>query len=98
MVFMPQEVHGKERKLALPYHGLYQILEVCANCLLLRPIDCPDDPPVLLRMDRVVDCPSELPDMSWLGPRRKRRKRQRRARQEPGTPRPNVMCKNVDCF
>ena len=90
MVFMPQEAQGKGRKLALPYHGPYRIQEVRSNCLLVRPVDRPDDQPILVSMDRVVDCPSELPDTSWLGPRQKR---QRRTRKKPvSTPETPTKC------
>ena len=72
MVFMPQETTTKNRKLALPYHGPYSILEVRPNCLLVRPVDKPDDKPILVSMDRAVECSDELPDTSWLGKTRKR--------------------------
>ena len=74
MVYMPQEAQGKDRKLALPYHGPYRILEVQTNCLLVRPVDKPDMQAILVSMDRVVRCPKELPDASWLGPKPKRAK------------------------
>ena len=67
MVFMPQETTGKDRKLALPYHGPYRVLEVKTNCLLVRPVDRPRDQPILVSMDCVVECSPELPDTSWLG-------------------------------
>ena len=35
MVFMPQEMTSKERKLVLPYYGPYCMLEVWLNCLLV---------------------------------------------------------------
>ena len=78
MVFMPQEAQGKGRKLALPYHGPYRILEVRSNCLLVRPVDHPNDQPILASMDRVVGCPNELGDESWLGPRQKWHRQQRK--------------------
>ena len=81
MVFMPQEVQGKDRKLAPPHHGPYRILEVQPNCVRVRPVDKPADHPILVSMDRVTKCPKELPDTSWLGPARKRSyRRQKRAR------------------
>ncbi len=65
--FMPQETTTKERKLALPYYGPYRVVEVQTNCLLVRPVDKPDQEPILVSMDRVVACSEELPDISWLG-------------------------------
>jgi len=65
MVYMPHEATGKDRKLPLPYHGPYRIIDVQSNCLLLRPVDKPDEQPILVNMDRVTPCPQEVPD---LGP------------------------------
>ena len=72
MVFMPKEARSKNRKLALPYHGPYRVLEVRQNCLLVQPVDRPDDEPILVNMDRVVECSEELPNTSWLGKQRHR--------------------------
>ena len=79
MVLMPKETRSKNRKLPLPYHGPYRVLEVRQNCLLVRPVDRPDDEPILVNMDRVVECSEELPNTSWLGKQR-HRSRQRRGR------------------
>ena len=73
MVYMSQEAQGKMRKLSLPYHGPFSILEVLSNCLLLTPVDRPNDQPILVSRDRVTSCPNELPDVPWLGPHLKRR-------------------------
>ena len=71
MVYMPQEAQGKNRKLALLYHGPYRILEVQINCLFVRPVDKPSMQAILISMNRVTRCPRELPNTSWLGPRPK---------------------------
>ncbi len=63
----------KRRKLALPYHGPYRILEVRPNTLLVRPVDRVDLKPILVSMDWVVCCSDELPNKSWLGPHGKKR-------------------------
>ena len=60
MVYMPREDQGKKRKLALPYHGPYRILDVRSNCILVRPVDQLETEPILVSMDRVVRCPEEL--------------------------------------
>ena len=67
IVFMPQATNTKSRKLALSYHGQYRVLEVQSNCLLVHPVDKPDDKPLLVSMDHVVKCSPELPEVSWLG-------------------------------
>ena len=69
------EDQGKKCKLALPYHGPYRILEVSQNTLLVRPVDCPDAPLILVSMDRVTQCPSEVPNSSWLGPQTEKKKK-----------------------
>lgn len=84
MVFMPHEAQGRKRKLALPYHGPYRILEVRENCLLVHPVDRPELTPILVSMDRVTTCPSALPDTSWLGEKPKRQKRRKRPTEPAG--------------
>lgn len=73
MVFMPQEVSGKQRKLARPYYGPYRVIDIHPNGVTVRPVDKPNDGPVRVNMDRVTCCPLELPDTSWLGSRKTRR-------------------------
>ncbi len=41
------------------------------SCLVIRPVDKLDHPPMRVSMDRVVRCPEELPDVSRLEPRAK---------------------------
>jgi len=71
MVFMPHKTKTKERKLSLPYHGPFRVIEMQGNCDLVRPVDRPvdrpDDKPILVSLDRIPICPAELPDDSWLG-------------------------------
>ena len=81
MVFMPQAMTTKSRILALPYRGPYRVLEVLSNCLLVRPVDKPDDKPILVSMNCVVKCSPELPEVSWLGKEKGRRGRPSRALQ-----------------
>ena len=72
MVLMPHEQTGKNRKLALPYHGPYRVLEALPHGLHLRPVDKLTSPPILVNLDRVTWCPADLPDISWLGKKTKR--------------------------
>ena len=83
MVYMPHEDTGKLRKLALPHHGPYRVLEVLPNGLSLRPVDRPEEQPILVNRDRVTKCPTELPDVSWLG--KKKRKSQKNDEQKTTT-------------
>ena len=84
MVFMPHDKTGKKRKMALPYHGPFRIVEVLPNGLSVRPVDRPQDEPILVNVDRTTKCPDELSDESWLGSRGKRR--QRAGRRKPPRP------------
>ncbi len=88
MVFMPQVAKSKERKLALPYHGPFRVVNVTYNDLSVYPVDHPTEEPILVSMDRVTSCPEELPDVSWLGTRQRRSYVKRRAKviQQAPTP------------
>ena len=39
MVYMQHEDTGKQRKLALPYHSSYRILELKTNGVVMTPVD-----------------------------------------------------------
>ena len=86
MVRMPHEASGKLRKLALPYHGPYRVLDVTPNDVSVRPVDRPDEEPIFVNLERVTRCPDALPDVSWLGPRTRRRRRQSCKRSEDTPP------------
>ena len=73
MVFMPSETTGKQRKLALPYHGAYRVIDVADNTVSVRPMDKPNESPMLVNMERVTKCSDALPNVSWLGPRSRRK-------------------------
>ena len=77
MVFMPAETTGKNRKLSLPYYGLYRILEAGTNTVLVRPVDKPAEQAIRINMERAVPCPKELPDQLWLGAKAERRRQRR---------------------
>lgn len=77
MVFMPSEVKGKKRKLALPHQGPYRILDITTTGASVRPVDCPKQQPIFVNLSRVTKCPKELPDTSWRGKQRTYRRRSR---------------------
>ena len=60
MVFMPHETLGKKQKLALPYCGPYQVLELTPNVAIMRPVDQPDEQTIMVNRDRVTKCSVEL--------------------------------------
>ena len=68
MVFIPSETTGKQRKLALPYHGPYRVVDVANNTVSVWPVDKTDKSPMLVNMERVTMCSDALPNISWLGP------------------------------
>ncbi len=82
MVYMPQEKTGKKRKLGLPYHGPYRVLEVHPNGLSVRPVDKPEENPILVNVDHVTSYPGELADESWLGNRTRRPPRKARKQRQ----------------
>ena len=67
MVYMSHETTGKDRKLSLPYHGPYRIMDIRGNCASMKPVDKPNDEPILVNIDQIVPCPAEVPDLLWLG-------------------------------
>ena len=91
MVFTPSDTTGKQRKLALPYHGPYRVVDVTDNNVSIRPVDKPDESPILVNMDRVIKCSDALPDISWLGPRSQRKRRKNTTTNEPLKPTPSLQ-------
>ena len=81
MVYMPHEDQGKKQKLAPPYHGPFRILEVLPNCLVVKPVDRPDDPAIKVNMDRVTQCSQELPGVPWLGLAKHRKRSAKKGKQ-----------------
>ena len=74
MVFMQSETTGKQRNLSLPYHGPYRVIDVTDNNVSVRPVDKPDESPMLVNMERVTKCSDALPNILWLGPRSRRKR------------------------
>ena len=71
-VYVTREDYSKSRKLALPYHGQFRVVEVLPNGVSVIPVDHPQDELILVNVDWVTSCPDELPDTSWLGSHRKK--------------------------
>ena len=93
MVFIPQEMQGKWRKLALSHHGPYRVLESSSNVVCVRPVEQPDGKSIVVNRDWVIKCPTELLDTTWMGP--KRRKRQSKKNLQPRNQR-NTQCRNQE--
>ena len=88
---MPSDTTGKQRKLALPYHGPYRVVDVTDNNVSIQPVDKPDESPILVNMDRVTKCSDALPDISWLGPRSQHKRRKNTTTNEPLKPTPSLQ-------
>ena len=86
MVYMPHEAQGKQRKLALPHHGPYRVLELNSNCTTVRPVDHPEAESIKVNVDRLSQCPDVLPDKLWLGPRSRRTRHRRRRTRRASSP------------
>ena len=75
MVYMPHEVTGKSWKFARPFFGPYRILSVTPTNVEVRLVDKPEEDPIFVSLDRVRPCYGELPDVSWSGHSRRKRKK-----------------------
>ena len=42
-------------------------MDIRGTCASMKPVDKPDDEPILVNMDRIAPCPAEVPDLLWLG-------------------------------
>ena len=61
-LFMPAAESGKAHKFARQFHGPYQILEVTTNDAKIRPVGKPQGEPILVTLDQLRKCPSEVTD------------------------------------
>ena len=61
----PAEKTGEARKLSRPYHGPYRVVEVNANDTYIHRVDTPQEEPILVSIQRLKQCPSEIPDEFW---------------------------------
>lgn len=49
------------RKLSLPYHGPYRIIDIDSNYVSVKSVDRPDEQLIRVNMDRITLCPAEVP-------------------------------------
>ena len=68
-VYKPSKIQQKAWKFANPYYGPFCIIQLTdSNGALVRPTTCPDDPLMLVNIDRLRPCRVEIPeDTCWLG-------------------------------
>ena len=64
-LFKPADKTGPLRKFARPYHGPFRVVEMDVNTAKIRRVDRPEDDAILVAVDRLRHCPSEVPDAFW---------------------------------
>ena len=64
-LFKPVDKTGPLRKFARPYHGPFRVMEMDVNTARIRRIDKPEEDAILVALDRLRQCPSEVPDTFW---------------------------------
>ncbi len=86
---MPHVATGKYRKLAHPFHGPYRVQALTNTDVCAVPVDDPDAEPIFVHLSRVRPCYKELPNVSWTGKaRRKKRKERPRIRRQQNSTHP----------
>ena len=81
-LYQPSAIQGKTRKFARPLHGPYRILELTPTNASIRPVDKPEEAPIFVSLDRIRKCAEEIPNQSWLG-RTKRKRKPRAKKKQP---------------
>ena len=81
LVYMPNEVKGKDWKLKRPFHGRYCIISLTDCNAEVQLLDGKEES-IFVSLDRVRPCPSELSnDVCWTGHNKKHSKRQKSRKQ-----------------
>ena len=81
LVYMPNEVKGKDWKLSRPFHGPYRIVSLTDCSAKVQLLDGKEET-IFVSLDRIRPCPSELGnDVCWTGRSKKHSKRQRSKKQ-----------------
>ena len=75
MIHMPHEATGKSAKFARPFFGPYRVISITPTNAEVRLIDRPGDATMFVSLSRVRPCYEELPDESWSGHTRRRRRK-----------------------
>ena len=64
---------GEARKFARLYHGPFRIIDLDVHTARIRRVDKPEEEAILVALDRLRRCPSEVPDEFWPPDKRKKR-------------------------
>ena len=64
-LFKPAEKTGPLRKFARPYHGPFRVMEMDVNIAKIRRVDKSEEDAILVAVDRLRRCPSEVSNEFW---------------------------------
>ena len=73
-LFKPADKTGPLRKFARPYHGPFRVVEMDVNTAKIRRVDKPEEDSILVAVDRLRQCPAEVPDTFWPPPKQRKKK------------------------
>ena len=73
-LFKPADKTGPLRKFARPYHGPFRVVEMDVNTAKIRRVDRLEDDDILVAVDHLRHCPSEVPDAFWPSTKQKKGK------------------------
>ena len=68
-LYKPADKTGPLRKFARPYHRPFRVVEMDVNTAKIRRVDKPEEDTILVAVDRLRQCPSEVPDTFWTPPK-----------------------------
>ena len=74
-LFKPADKTGHLRKFARPYHGPFRVMEMDSNTARIRRVDRPEEDTILVALDRLRYCPTEVSDTFWPPSKRRSKKR-----------------------
>ena len=88
MVHMPGEIQGATWKLARPFHGPYRVVSLTPTNAEVVLVDKPKEPSIFVSLSRIRLCYEEMPDISWTGPKCKRRYQRKEKKQDATSAQP----------
>ena len=72
-LFKPADKTGEAKKFARPYHGPFRIIDLDVNTARIRRVDKPEEEAILVALNRLRRCPSEVSDEFWPPDKQKKR-------------------------
>ena len=59
-VLMPADKTGHTQKFASPFHGPFRVVDLNSHTAKIQRIDWPEEETILVVLDRLCHCPSEV--------------------------------------